>query len=109
MVTGNEYKDDKKIKKTFLVSSGVFLFVLILNIALYFYNSYLQSTNDTLSNQLSLIESNIKSLNEDPTIQLYTLVNTNKVYLEKYRYLSNIPEFVNNLKELSKKYSVKFE
>lgn len=109
MVTGNEYKNDEKMKKTFYISAGVFAFVLVLNIALYFYNSYLQSANNDLSNQLTSIETNIKKMNEDPSIKLYTLVNANKIYLERYRYLSNIPEFVNNLKELSKKYSVKFE
>lgn len=109
MVTSNEYKNDQKIKKTFYITAAIFAFVVVLNVGLYFYNSYLTGVNEDLSSNLAAVESNINTINQDPAIKLYTLINANKNYLDKYVHLSNIPEFINNLKDLSKNYSVKFQ
>lgn len=109
MVTGNEYKSDTKVKKIFYVSVGIFAFVMLLNIGLYFYNAHLETANNERTQTITRLESDIKRINEDPSIKLYTLLNSNKVYLERYKYISQVPAFINRIKELSKTNNVKFD
>ncbi len=109
MVTTNEYKNDSKSYKTMKISVVLFALVLILTIWLYFYNSSIVSKINTLESQISSVENDIKKINEDEKVKLYTLIVSNSKYLERYKYLSKVPEFINNLKEISKNYKVTFD
>lgn len=109
MVANNEYKNDSKAYKSMKVSIVMFVLVLLFSIWLYFYNSNIVSKNTSLQTQITSLEDEVKKLNEDEKVKLYTLIVSNKVYLERYKYLSNVPEFINNLREISKNYKVNFE
>lgn len=96
--------------KTFLyVSIWIFVFVLIVSIWLYFYNSYLSKKVDNVKSEISFVEENIKKINEDEKVKLYTLIKSNWIFLDRYKYISNIPEYINNLVTLSKKYNISFQ
>jgi hypothetical protein len=109
MVTTNEYKNDSKAYKSMKISVVLFVLVLILTIGLYFYNSSIVSKINTLESQISSVETDIKKINEDEKVKLYTLIVSNSKYLERYKYLSKVPEFINNVKEISKNYKVAFD
>lgn len=109
MVTTNEYKNDSKAYKSMKISVVLFVLVLILTIGLYFYNSSIVSKINTLESKISSVETDIKKINEDEKVKLYTLIVSNSKYLERYKYLSKVPEFINNVKEISKNYKVAFD
>lgn len=109
MVSTNEYITDTKATKSMYVAAGSFLLVLVLNISLYFYNASLLSTSEKYTKEIVTLEESIKKVNNDDKVTLYTLIQANKIFLDKYAYLSKIPEFINNIKELSKTFQVTFE
>lgn len=109
MVSTDDYKTDKKVDRWMYISSGIFIFVLVITIWLYFYNGSLISTSEKYMKDITTLEENIKTVNNDDKVILYTLIQTNKVFLDKYAYISKIPEFINNLHELSKTFKIKFE
>lgn len=109
MVTTNDYKTDNKAYKWMYISIWLFIIVLVLNIWFYFYNSSLTSKVKNFDDEVVKVENNIKEINNDDKVMLYTLIQANKIFLDKYVYLSKIPEFINNLNELSKTFKVKFE
>lgn len=109
MVTTNEYKNDTKHYKGMNISIILFVFVLFSTIGLYFYNMTLVSKIETIQRQVTQVEESIKKVNEDEKVKLYILIQANKTYLEKYTYLSNIPLFINSLKELSRTQRVLFD
>lgn len=109
MVSTGDYKTDKKVDRWMYISSAMFVLVLVITIWLYFYNSSIVSKTETLNKEILTLEESIKSIHSDDKVTLYTLIQTNKVFLDKYAYISKIPEFINNLHELSKTFKIKFE
>ncbi len=109
MVTTNEYKNDSKNYKGMNISIILFVFVLLATIWLYFYNMTVVSKIESTQSEIVKVEESIKKINEDDKVKLYMLIQANKTYLEKFKYLSNIPVFVNSLKELSRTNRVLFE
>lgn len=109
MATNNDYKADNKVYKWLYVSVWLFVLVLILNIWLYFYNSSLSSNVESLNKELTTLGNDIEKINSDDKVKLYILIKANVAFLDRYEYLSRIPEFINNLKELSKTYKVSFK
>lgn len=109
MVSTGDYKTDKKVDRWMYISSAMFVLVFIITIWLYFYNSSLISTSEKYMKDIATLDENIKKVNNDDKVILYTLIQTNKVFLDKYAYISKIPEFINNLHELSKSFKIRFE
>lgn len=87
----------------------VFLFTLVFTFWSYFYNLAINKSISNKKDEIISIDNNLEKLKSDSKIKLYTLINDNKVYLEKYRYLSNITDFISNFKDLSKKYNISFK
>jgi len=108
METNEELKIDKPYNGMY-ISLIVFGIVFVLTIGLYFYNSKLSKDLETLNNEISVLENNLKVLNEDNEIILYNLITSNKIFLDKYKYLSDVPKIINNLKKLSRDYSITFD
>jgi len=75
---------------------------------MYFYNGSIISKINTIQGDITRITTEIKKVNEDEKIKLYTLITANSLYLEKYKDLSQIPVFINNVSDLSRKYRVIF-
>lgn len=109
MITTNDYRNQNNDFIKMKYSIILFLFILVFNIWLYFYNYSLiwklQEWNETVLK----IEQSINEFNSDDRIKLYTLIKSNKEILKKFEYLSNIPLFINTLKILSIKYWVTFD
>lgn len=108
MAASGEYQNDVKSKKTFTYSIILFVWVLVLTLGIYFYNVSLQSKMEKKQQELQKIEANIIQLKQDKSLELYTLVESNKSYLETFAYRSDIPLFIRTFRELSKKFQVVF-
>lgn len=109
MITNNDYKKINNKNIWLYISVWLFILILALNVWLYFYNNSLLSKVESYNKELTVLENNIKEINNDDKIKLYTLIKTNATFLEKYSYLSKIPEFINNLKKLWNIYKVSFK
>lgn len=108
MIATEWYKVDNKSYNMMKITLIIFIFSIILTVWLFFYNKSLSWDIDNINLETTKVSENIKKINEDKKVKLYTLVTTNKVYLDKYKYLSNIPLFLNTLLELSSKSKIAF-
>lgn len=108
MVTGNEYKTDSKAYKWMMGTAILLAIVILINIGLYFYNSRLQTQIIHHEENMRNIEQNISELQNDEKVKLYTILNANKNFLEVYEKMAQVPEFINNLKDLSKNFKISF-
>lgn len=110
MSTNNEENPlNTKYKRNFNISLVIFIIVIILNVWLYFYNWFLEKNNLELETKNLEIEKNINTLLNDPKVSLYTMLENNKQFLDKYKNNSKITEFIANLRLLSKIYKITFE
>ncbi len=109
MITTSESNTLNKANTSLYVSIWIFVFVLLLTVWLYIYNWFLLNQTQKIESEVSKIEENTKNISNDEKVKLYTLVMANSVFLEKYKYLSNIPEYISNLVSLSRKYNVSFD
>lgn len=108
MVATADYIKNSGLYKSLYISSWIFIFVIFLTVWLYFYNLSLEKKVNNLTSELSTINNYVKELNENDKVKLYTLIKTNSVFLDKYLNLSQVPLFINNVKELAKSYNITF-
>jgi len=87
----------------------LFIFVVILTLGMYFYNSHLESQNKKLDNKIKSLDENISLINKDPNILVYNLINKNKSTLDKLEAYSNIKKFVSHMNAMQRVYSLRFE
>lgn len=101
MVTQNDFTTETKAKKYYNISIIILLWVVFLNIWLYFYNWYLEWKNNSIQEQITQTDESIKKIYEDPKVSLYTMIQNNSKFIDKYKNISKITEYINNLKKLS--------
>jgi hypothetical protein len=58
----------------------------------------LNSNISSLNTKMSELDDSLKKMNEDNKVKLYTLIKSNTKLLDEYKKLSNIPQFIENLK-----------
>lgn len=102
-------KAENKYPKTLSFSILLFALVIVLTIWLYFYNLSLEKKVENIRTDISTLEQDIKKINEDDKVILYTLLKNSSIFLEQYKKLSNVTEFISNIKWLSKNYNLAFE
>lgn len=105
MATNNEFKAQNP-NKNLHISIAFFVGILALTVALFFYSSYLGAKEEKIQTQISEVSTQISNLKLDKKIELYTLLTSNDAFLAKYKKLSEIPTYINNVKELSRGYGV---
>lgn len=97
-------------KKNELIKPLFFLwFVTILSLWLFLFNWRLDYTNSQLDQKISEREADIKVLESDPKIQVYSLIEANKYTIVSLEKMSLITKYINHIKSISKKYDVSFE
>ena len=106
MVANVEQKVDKPT--IFKLSLWLFLVVFLCTVWIYFYNMSLENKANDLDANITKVDQNIKLAKEDGYYVVYKQLETNKTVIDKMTYLSNIPEFINNLKSLSTQKNVFF-
>jgi len=98
----------KKPKYAYFTSILFLSFIVLGTIILYLYNNYLVSSiNDKLEN-IRIVESSIKEVENDKNIQIYSLLETNKTVLSSYESINHVSDFINHLNLLKSKYDINF-
>lgn len=98
-----------KTRPVYFSSLLFFGVVVIFTILLYIYNSYLTNDIEDIQSNISVIESNIKEVESDKNIQIYSLLQINKKVIKLYENMNNITKFINNLNLIKDKYDLIFE
>ncbi len=97
-------------KKNELIKPLIFLwFVLVVSLGLFLFNWRLDYNNWQLDQKIFEREVDIKVLESDPKIQVYSLIEANKSTIIGLEKRSMITKYVNHIKSISKKYDVAFE
>lgn len=97
-------------KKNELIKPLIFLwFIVVISLGLFLFNWRLDYTNGQLDKKISERESDIKVLEADPKIQVYSLIEANKSTIVSLEKRSMITKYINHIKSISKKYDVNFE
>ncbi|MBT3727139.1 hypothetical protein HOG21_05705 [bacterium] len=97
------------IKRSVNRSSVVFLvIVLLLSFGLYFYNTHLEKEIVGVKGEIIKIESEMKDINDDKKIQIYTLLELNKEVINSYSKNNKVVSFINHLDTVKSKYSLNF-
>jgi len=105
----NEINIAIKNNKTSYFSSIIFLtIVLVVTIALYFYNNYSLSEIEKLKINISSIDSNISEVEKDKTLQVYSLLELNKQTIKSYEDMNNVSKFINHMNVIEGKYNLIF-
>lgn len=108
MANSSENIVNDKYSKTLYASLGIFIFVLILTIWLYFYNNSLSKKIVNTTSDIAKVDDSIKKINEDWKVRIYNIIKNNTVFIENYKKLSQITDFIWTLNWLSKDYNVSF-
>jgi hypothetical protein len=100
---------NKKSNSVYFSSFLFFSVVTIFTIILYIYNAYLASDIKDIQKNISVMETNIKEVESDKNIQIYSLLQINSKVIKLYENMNNITKFINNLNLLKEKYDLTLE
>lgn len=93
----------------FLASIILLACTLIVTIGLYGINWYVESQNTQLASDISAADTSLNTLKNDKRIQIYNLVDANKVVLSKFEAHSQIVSFIKHIKSLWPAYWMTFQ
>lgn len=91
---------EKKKSQMFYISASLFLFVVILTGALYYYSYSLNNTIEENKTTLEQVQKSISDLEEDETMQIYSTYAQNQKLFSRLADGSKIPSMVNHLKRV---------
>jgi hypothetical protein len=83
--------------------------VLVLTIGLYFYNNMLKSDIAKLKIDITTLDSNIKEVQNNKKIQIYTLLELNDSVIRSYKLMNKVSQYINHLKYIESEYNIKFK
>jgi hypothetical protein len=90
---------EKKKSSAFYGALAFLLLVLAISAGLFVYNGQLQEQNTQLEAKILQIENSIKDLEQDPSVQAYSIYERHEAFLQKLSEQSKIPSFVSHLKK----------
>ncbi len=100
----------KKKKVSFpIVPVVLFVIVLLSTIWLYVYNTILTWEIEEENGELTKVETSIKELKKDKTLQVVSLIEANKRILTKMEENSNITKYIDHLANVWRRYSISFK
>lgn len=83
--------------------------VIVFTIVLFWYNKYLESKNNWISESITDIENKLSNLREDKEIQVYELLDIHRSKMNILEKNSNIVTYMDHLSDLSKRYKISFK
>lgn len=97
----------KKLNSFKINWAFILLFIVILiTIWLYWYNRYIESKNNIISDRIKTKEVEINDIKKDKNIQVYSLIIDNRKVLNKLESYSQITKFINWLTEIEDNYNL---
>lgn len=106
-IDSNFYK--KKQARGVYFTLGFLLFVIVGTAALFFYNTYLDTKNTQLQQEISQRKLSIEELRKDKNIEAYYIYNLNKSILDTFTQQSQIPTFIEHALRTMIRYDVTFQ
>lgn len=100
--------NNKKIKKIPVIPTVFLLIVILFSAVLYFYNYFLEKKNDSLNEEIQVLEKSIENIKKDKKVEVYELLQKYKWEIWKYEKNSDIVKYMNHLEGISKKYWIIF-
>lgn len=90
---------------------AIIFFVITLGatLGMYFYNIHLEKVNIELLTKIEARENDIQKNKKNKKIQIFSLLENNKTFIEELIKRSEVTKYINHLKAISQKYNLKFE
>lgn len=85
------------------------VFVLIITIVLFFYNTHLKKENSQILSRISKIESTIDKIEKNPEVQVYSLLDMNSSFINKLEKRNDIIGHIKHLNYIQNKYWLDFD
>ncbi len=99
---------NEKSRSNYFSSIVFFLVVIISTIIFYFYNNHLKNNIKTIQEDIVKIEKNIKEVESDKSVQIYSLIELNKKVINSYEAMNNVTKFINHMNVIKWKYKLEF-
>lgn len=96
----------KKPISSYTMSILFFAVVVVATILMFLYNSFLSWQVEELESKISWIEISIKAVEQDESLQIYSLLELNKEAISKYENMNRITEFINHMNTIKWKYNL---
>lgn len=98
----------KNTKNPYIVSISFLLFILVITLWLYFYNSSLKQSNFKTQSIINEYKNSIESYKQDKQLIVYSLLESNSKTIEKLEYNSKITNFLDHLDYIKQLYDINF-
>ena len=98
----------KKLWSNYISSLTFLGLTLIITIVLHLYNNYLWSEIDDVKTNIISIESNISEVEKDKSLQVYSLLESNKSTIESYELMNKVTKYINHMNFIQSTYKLEF-
>lgn len=105
----NIWISNSKTKYPYLYSISFFIISILITFLLFFYNSILENQKNDLDKQILEIKQNISSVEKDKNLQIYSLLELNKVTISSYEKINNISSYINHMNVIRAKYMLNMD
>jgi len=105
----NEVKKGKNPKKNLTLSVIFFLIVVLATVWIKLYSNSIEAKNEKLQMDIDEVVASINEIKKDEKTQIYELLQRNKKAIERKELLSDIPNFVGTMKQMSEDFEVEFD
>lgn len=96
-------------KNNYFFSISFLILVLALSFWLYFYNLSLEKSITNYKNQIADKQRSIEDIKSDRKFQIYELIQKNNLNIKRIESVSQIPDFISEIKDLSLNYDLAFD
>lgn len=101
-------EETKQKNKLIIIWYGFLALSVSIVIWLFLFNSYFENKIQNLDENIGKYNTSIKKLQENRSVQVYTLLEENKKIIESLEKKSKINNFIYNIRELQNTYLIKF-
>jgi hypothetical protein len=102
-------EETKQKNKLFVIWYGFLALSIIIVVWLFLFNSYFENKIQNLEENIWKYNTSIKKLQENRSVQVYTLLEENKKLVESLEKKSKINNFIYNIRELQTAYTIIFK
>ena len=98
----------KKKDKNMLFSIIFFIFIIVITLAIFFYNKILTSDIGEITQSLETKKNSIEEIKEDSNIQVKELLDINANAIDNLEKKTKVLDFIYHVKYISAKYDILF-
>ncbi len=98
----------KKTRSPYITSVSFLVFILVITFWLNFYNNSIKDFNSEKENSITWLKNIIEGYKNNEELNVYSLIQTSKNYLDKLHYNSKITDFLTHMNYIKEKYDLDF-